>query len=267
MIKRKAIKAQVRPNVGFETLYRRRLDAMIDAMSRSYTRWVMAAFRANPPAVAKLAMDAASATQMKKVLAALKKKWNKDFDDGSQKLAKWFAQGMNKRSDAQLKKILKDAGFAIGDLKMTKAQRDVLIASIEENVSLIKSIPEKFHTQIEGDVMRAVQTGMDQGTLAKKLKKTGKVTKKRAKFIARDQSFKANSSLQKARQLNLGITRGIWRHSHAGKEPRPSHLANDGNEFDLKTGWYDPDEKAWIMPGQLINCRCTWSPIIPELED
>lgn len=266
MLKMKAASGQVRPNAGFIAIYRKRLDCMVDAMMRSYQKWVMAAYRAEPPAVAALAMDA-SATTMKKVLAELKKKWFKDFDDGSEALAKWFAQGVNKRSDIQLKAILKKAGFAIGDLKMTKAQRDVLAASIEENVSLIKSIGEKYHTQIEGDVMRAVQTGLDQGALAKKLYKTGEVTKKRAKFISRDQSFKANSSLQKARQLDLGITHGIWHHSHAGKEPRPSHVANDGKKFDLRTGWYDPDEGEWIMPGQLINCRCTWAPIIPELED
>lgn len=261
----------VRPNAGFAIIYRKKLYAMIDRMARSYMRWVMAAYRSNPPAVAELAsdmaMDAASASVMKKVLAELKKRWLKDFDEGSMKLAKWFAQAANKRSDAQLKKILKDAGFAIGDFTMTKAQKDVLQAAIEENVSLIKSIPEQFHQKIEGDVMRSVATGADQGALVKKLQKTYKVTKKRAKLIAKDQNFKATSSLTKARQLSLGIDRGIWHHSHAGKEPRPSHVANDGKSFDLKTGWFDPDEKEWIMPGQLINCRCTWSPIIPELED
>lgn len=270
MLKERAA-TPVRPNAGFAIAYRKKLYAMIDRMARSYMRWVMAAYRSNPPAVAELtadmAMDAASASVMKKVLDELKKKWMKDFDEGSVKLAKWFAQAAHKRSDAQLKKILKDAGFSIGDLKMTKAQKDVLQAAIEENVSLIKSIPAQFHQKIEGDVMRSVATGGDQGQLVKKLQKTYKTTKKRAKLIAKDQNSKATSSMTKARQVSLGIKYGIWQHSHAGKEPRPSHLANDGNKFSLEKGWFDPDEREWIMPGQLINCRCTWSPIIPELED
>jgi len=51
-------------------------------------------------------------------------------------------------------------------------------------------------------------------------------------------------------------------HSHAGKEPRPSHLANDGKPYKIAEGWYDPDEKKYVWPGTLINCRCFSKPVV-----
>jgi uncharacterized protein with gpF-like domain len=89
------------------------------------------------------------------------------------------------------------------------------------------------------------------------------VTRKRAALISRDQNSKATSALHKARQLELGIEEGIWMHSHGGKKPRPSHLKNDGKKYDIKKGWYDPDAKQWVQPGELISCHCVGRSIIP----
>ena len=69
-----------------------------------------------------------------------------------------------------------------------------------------------------------------------------------------------------ARQQEAGITKGIWQHSTAGKEPRPTHVKMNGKKFDISKGFYDKDEGEWVMPGQLINCRCTWRPVILGFE-
>ncbi|ELZ1101181.1 TPA: phage head morphogenesis protein, partial [Escherichia coli] len=88
--------------------------------------------------------------------------------------------------------------------------------------------------------------------------------RRRAETIARDQNNKATAVIQSERQKKLGITKGIWRHSHAGKQPRPSHVKADGKEFDLDKGLYLDGE--WVLPGEAINCRCTWSPVIPGID-
>ena len=85
--------------------------------------------------------------------------------------------------------------------------------------------------------------------------------KDRAALIARDQSNKANSVVNRTRQLELGITRAKWMHSHGGKEPRPDHLAADGKEYDIEKGCLISGE--YIQPGEMINCRCTSRPILP----
>ena len=40
---------------------------------------------------------------------------------------------------------------------------------------------------------------------------------------------------------------------------------NDGKEYDIKTGWFDPDPKVrkHIRPGELIHCRCLVTPVLP----
>jgi uncharacterized protein with gpF-like domain len=148
---------------------------------------------------------------------------------------------------------------------MTKAQRDVLRATVHANVSLIKSIPTQYLNQVEGIVMRSVQQGMAIGPLAKELEKNYGVTRRRAALIARDQNIKATSALNRARQTELGITHAYWQHSHAGNEPRPTHVAMNNKKYSLEKGMWDSHEKKFIQVGQLINCRCTSKSIVAGL--
>ena len=104
---------------------------------------------------------------------------------------------------------------------MTTPMNNALQATITENVGLIRSIPERYFTEVEGLVMRSVARGRDLSYLTDELQKRYGITRRRAALIARDQNNKATSVMQAARQKSLGITQGIWRHSHAGKEPRP----------------------------------------------
>lgn len=274
------VTAPVHPSIGFQLVYRKALDKMIDQMHRSVMYWLLAAFKADPPRIARDAKVAnvhveatkkkskyskkKPATKMQQVMDEMTKQWNERFEKGSQELAKYFAKSVHKRSSLQLKKILKDAGFSV-QTEMTATQRDIFAAVVNENVHLIKSIPQQYLGSVQQKVMAAVAHGNDQAELTKQLQKSYGVTKRRAKLIARDQTSKANSAFTRANQMDLGITEAIWKHSHAGKVPRPSHVANDGKRYSLKTGWYDPDEKQWIFPGELINCRCLSRSIIPEL--
>lgn len=283
----------VRPNAGIKDEYRAKLERRIDEMAKSYAHWIRACYRANKPRMAMdsvvlfpkhleqvgretgetlsvdedgaiwLAMDASPAQELQRELRGLGAKWQQQFDDGAPEIAAWFAKKASKRSEAVLKSILKKAGYTV-QFKMTQKMRDVFTATVEENVSLIKSIPSQFHTQVEGLVMRSVATGRDLHQLTRDLQKRFGVTRKRAEFISLDQNNKATSALMKVRHVELGLEEGIWLHSHAGKEPRPTHLANHGKKFSILEGWFDPDPRVRtrIMPGQLIKCRCTWKPIV-----
>lgn len=254
----------VRPNAGLQALYRKRLDCLIEAMHRSFMKWVLAAYRANVPHVVEMAADKLPADEMRDVMRELAKRWRSRFDDGSKMLAAYFAQSASKRTDAQLKAILKKSGFSV-DFKMTKAQRDIVASVVNENVSLIKSIPDQYIKCVEGAVMRSVQVGNDVGGLAKELEETFGVTKRRAQFIARDQTSKATASLNRARQLELGIKEAEWQHSGAGRHPRPTHVkaGRERARFDVAKGWYDPAVKKFIQPGELPNCRCVSRSILP----
>ncbi len=251
----------VRPNPTLERRFRKKLLALIEEMHRSVVYWISAQYRETPPAFAE---DASPANALQREMNGLKVRWLKRFDEDAQRLAEHYAKDIQDRSDAQLKAILKKSGFSV-KFRMTKAQRDVKAATVHENVSLIKSIPQKYLSDVEGAVMRSVQTGRDLGALSKNLQKTYDVSKKRAALIARDQNNKATSAMNRARQSELGIKEAVWVHSNAGKTPRPSHLkaGKDKVRYNIEEGWYDPDVGEYILPGQLINCRCTSRSIIP----
>jgi SPP1 gp7 family putative phage head morphogenesis protein len=250
----------LRPNAGLEAAYIEKLDRLVREMQKSVAYWILSTYRNNEPIIAM--DDILPANALKRAIAELTKRWQKQFDQAAPALAKWFSIAAHKRSDAQLRAILRKGGFSV-KFQMTPAMRDVLKATIEQNISLIKSIPEQYLKNVQGHVMRSVQAGRDLGTLTKALHKNYGVTQRRAAFIARSQNNLATGAMNKARQQELGITKAKWRHSKAGKHKRPTHVANDGKLYDVAKGWYDPDVKRWIFPGELPNCRCSSISVIP----
>ncbi len=229
-------------------------------MQKSVFYWLTANYKASGAAVA---MDASPAVFLREAMRKLTKRWTRVFDDLAQKLATRFASDAMQNTDVSISNALKKSGFTV-EFKMSAPMNNALQAIITENVGLIRSIPEKYFTEVEGLVMRSVSRGRDLSYLTDELQKRYGITRRRAALIARDQNNKATSAMQAARQKSLGITQGIWRHSHAGKEPRPSHVKADGKVFDLDRGMYL--DGKWVMPGEEINCRCTWSAILPGLK-
>lgn len=250
----------VHPNAGIAAQYRARIERLIDDMQRSYVYFLKAQYRATPP---ELAEDALPSRELQRRLSSLGAQWQARFDSAAPKLAKWFLKAIERRSRTQLMRILKDSGIAV-NFTMTRSMRDVLNATLSENVSLIKSIASQYHTQVDGLVMRSVAAGRDLGYLTDELQARYGITRRRAKLIAKDQNDKATASMTRVRQLDAGITEAIWLHSHGGNEPRPTHLANSGQRYDVARGWFDPDPKVrrLIHPGELINCRCVSKPIV-----
>lgn len=247
-----------RPNAGIEARYRAALDKWVDAMHRSVAYWILAAYRANPPT---MAMDASPADSLTREMRKLARRWIRQFDEAAQKMAVLFADGVTKYTEASAKIILKDAGFSI-PFKPSKMMTDAFDSVVNENVNLIKSIPQKYLTDVEGAVMRSVQAGRDVGALADELQKIHQITRNRAAFIARDQNNKATAVMVKARRLSIGINEAIWVHSGGGVKPRPSHVkaGAEKRRYNIAEGCEIDGE--FIMPGELPNCRCVSRPVI-----
>ncbi len=258
----------VRPSLVVDNAFKNRLMALIVEMTKSVEHWVRAAYFRNQPEIAEMfaAADADPVEELQRTLSNLSKKWQKRFDDGSERLAEYFLKDVDARTDLELKRILKKAGFSVR-FKLTKGQRAVAKASVRANVALIKSIPEQYLKQVEGSVMRAFQVGGDLKALTDEIVAHGVVTRKRAAFIARDQNNKATAALARAKQLDVGISQAVWMHSSGGREPRPTHVkaGRDKVVFDLEEGWFDPAIQKYIQPGQEINCRCVSRPVLPGL--
>jgi len=254
----------VRPNSFVETAYRARLLSLVDRMNRSTHRWLRAAYRSNEPRVAALlAQDELPATAVAARVRRLARYWQRKFDALAPDLARYFATQVSKRSTAALSTMLKRGGIAV-KMRDTRAYQDVLKAAVEENVSLIRSIPQQHFGRIEGMVLRSVQTGRDLHQLTEDLEDAFGVARRRAELIARDQNNKATAVLQRTRQAELGVTEAIWVHSGGGAHPRPTHVkaGKERVKFSLVDGWYDPAIQKRIWPGTEINCRCVARPVI-----
>ncbi len=245
------------PNAGIEATYRKKLKRLIAEMQASITYWLEQRYRAS------MAQDATPADDLQRTMTHLAEQWQARFDEGAQRLADWFAQKTKNYADGTLQGILKDSGFAV-KFTMTEPMENAYSAVIHEQVGLIKSIASEHLQEVQGLVMRSVQQGRTLGELSQELEKRYGITKRRAALIARDQNNKATAVLTRTRHQQLGITQAKWRHSHAGKHPRPSHVAFDGKTYDIDKGAYIDGE--WILPGELINCRCTARPVLPGID-
>lgn len=256
--------APVRPSAAIEIAYRKRLDTLLDEMQRSLVYWIGAKYKANEPEISRLAADDSPAANLRRAFRRLARRWQGRFDDLSSDLAKYFAQQTAQRSTAALQSMLKRGGMTVR-FKMSRPVNDIVQASVGENVALIKSIAQQHLTAVEGHVMRSVIQGRDLATLSSALQDQFGVTKRRAAFISRDQSNKMTAAVTRARHMELGVQEAVWVHSAGGKVPRPSHVkaGRDKTHYSVADGWFDPNEKKFIHPGELIWCRCVSRPVIP----
>jgi SPP1 gp7 family putative phage head morphogenesis protein len=212
-----------------------------------------------------LASDATPTKQLERLLEKWGQQWIKRFDLAAQKISLDFAAKNQNATQTAMQASLKKAGFTV-PFKPTRASIEAYKAVAAEQVGLIKSIAQKYHTDVQTQVWQSVKRGADLRTLSQQLEKNYGVTRRRAALIARDQNAKAKATIEAVRHQEIGIRQAIWMHSKAGKEPRPTHVAMNNKLYDLNKGMWDSDEQKYIHPGELINCRCTMRPYIPGFE-
>lgn len=239
-----------RPNAGTQALYRRKLMEMFRPMYDETVETVRRAYEHNEP---EMAADSTPANVLQQAVRRMVLRWQKRWDLGAPELAKWFAQSVVDRTDASLQASLRKAGMSVR-FQMTPQVTDIAAATVHQNVQLIKSIPQEFLGEVEGLVMRSVQTGRDLHQLTQDLQARYGITERRATIIARDQNNKATSAIVNARQRQLGITEAIWLHSKGRKHPRKKHLAAHGERYDVTKGLPVGDKGQYVFPGEEINC-------------
>lgn len=250
------------PNLGIRNKFKKRIKKLTRLMKRSVMYWVKAGYRANPPKVAILSEDAAPSDEMQKVLDKLTRQWLGNFDNYGNMALKDFVESMFHTSQLSLFQALQLAGFTVKQ-KTTAAMKDAIAAAIQENIQLIKSIPQDYLNEVQGVVMRGYTRGRDLQYIERELNKIYPGVEDWVKLIARDQSNKLTSVASRTQHMELGLYKAEWMHSHAGKKPRPEHVAVDRKEFDLREGMYILGK--WTFPGEEINCRCTYRVLLDDL--
>lgn len=259
------------PPAGIEREYEKRLKKAVREMEKSCVYWLRAKYRANE---SRIVGDSAT-DDLLKAFRKLLRQWERNFRELADVLPKWFVtkiRGYVTGNLAAQTKPLRDAGLGF-NLKfsyMSQRERQTFQAIVKENVNLIKSIVRESLTQVEGIVLRNIEAGHDLARMTEDLHKQFGVSERRARMIARDQTNKATNNLSRQRLLDYGVTKGIWMHTASGKTYRETHENDmDGQEYDIREGCFDPDEKVnrHIQPAELVNCYCVCRPLIPRLSE
>lgn len=250
-------------NAGLEARYRKALQLLLRDMAVDIRKRLKRVYQ---PAQERLALDAHAmdddpVVSLRTLLRHLGLRWQRRFDRMAKDIAEDFATRAQSDFDFAFRKRLREAGFTV-QFRPTERMVSAYRATVAENVSLIKSVPQQFLKDVEGAVWRSALKGGAAYELSTEIRAKYGIAARRAAFIAQDQSAKARTTFEQSRRTELGITHAIWRHSHAGRTPRPSHVAMDGKKFEIAKGMWDSAEQAFIQPGYLPRCRCTSRAVI-----
>lgn len=148
--------------------------------------------------------------------------------------------------------------------------RQVFKISVEQNLQLIKTLSQRQLSRFKNTVLTNLQSGeYNAAKIIEQLTKDFGMTKRHAKFIARDQSHKLIASLSLARYENIGVREYTWKNAHdrrvrgnpGGLYPNAkyNHWTREGKTFSFD----DPPPDG--NPGMPYNCRCYAQPHINEL--
>jgi hypothetical protein len=174
------------------------------------------------------------------------------------------------------KQALKSAGVNAGAIEkaftvpvvskqfVSPAAAQMIPDYVEQNVRLITHIGEKDITRISEVISKGVESGLDYSKIVDELKATDGFNSARAERVALDQINKINQQVQLLNAEALGCTKARWKHVAGQFTSRPTHVAMDGKEFDIKVGMFDPAVNKYIKTGELPFCRCVARIIAPK---
>lgn len=240
---------RVYTNKGIEKKYRKKLDALADAMSKSVMYWVLADYGNR------------SAVQMAKAIQKRIKQWKKIFGEESEKIALWFAKSLKRQVEADMKVSFRGAGLKLRD----DVPLNTFKAIQAENNELITSIPEKYFTGIETVAMLALLYGWSKDRFTDELVKRYGIMSRRVKNISADQTHKTTEIFKRAICLENGVRYARWVYTYRSDRPREEHVIANGTLFELDKGCLIQGE--YIYPGEKINCKCAFVPVVAEYGD
>lgn len=127
---------------------------------------------------------------------------------------------------------------------------------VDENVGLIKTIPQESLGKMRRIVLEGYRKGETTTSIVKKIQRTYGVDRRHAQLLARDQIAKLNSNITQRQQRDAGVQEYIWSTS-GDSRVREDHKRLNNKRFR----WDDPpvvDTRTGrrCHPGEDYQCRC-----------
>lgn len=132
---------------------------------------------------------------------------------------------------------------------------------IQENIRLIKSLPERYYDEVSRVIRSGVIEGKGIKTIQTGLKKASNGVMNNAKIIARDQVGNVLAEITRQRYEQAGLDRYMWS-SVGDARVRDTHEEWDGQIFTWRNG-----SPNGTHPGQEIQCRCIAQVVEKDVKD
>lgn len=163
-----------------------------------------------------------------------------------------FVDGVNRAVGVDLSPVLDEEGMA-----------DYIDVAVQDNVELIRTIPEQHFRRIEQAVYGGVRAGQAPTQIALNIQQATGITQRRARGIARDQASKLRGEITERRQQQAGVKYFRWATS------KDERVGTDHARAASRDVGYGPGVYRWDrppkegIPGRAArpNCRCTATPI------
>lgn len=157
-----------------------------------------------------------------------------------------------RHTDTFIEVARRTLGIDIRSVVRQEDLSDYLRTAAARNASLIKSLADDVVKRVEQTVYENSIAGNSVKTLRARLKEQFDISDRRARLIARDQSSKLTSDLNRIRQEQAGVTSYKWMTSR-DERVRERHRTLEGKVYK----WGEPTgAENGLPPGQPINCRC-----------
>lgn len=156
--------------------------------------------------------------------------------------------------------------------EIEKNHKKTIEAQIEQNISLIKTLPSDVATKVVNDIAENALKGKRAESIEKIIRsKTDQHARASARLIARTEVAKTQAALTEARSKDIGINWYVWRTALDGDRVRKSHRNMEG----VLVNWNNPPSPEELVgeknvgryhAGNIWNCRCYAEPLL-EIDD
>lgn len=156
--------------------------------------------------------------------------------------------------------VLSPTGVNLGTL--LNPAGETMEAFNQSILALIRNIDDDTRNAIAGEVWRGFQARTPRRQVAKAIAERVEVSRKRALFIASDQTQKMAARLDQARQEEAGFEEYEWMKS-GKKNFRPVHAARHGKIYS----WKKPPEDGHPGTQPYCGCKARAHLVIPDDDD
>lgn len=280
--KRKPAKP-IKPNDDVEAYYRRQMKSLVRAMARSVDQNVM-------PVLKRTKQEYTADAWSDDIETALQAAWapfaTAAMEATYRRLANDVVDRMAANTTASIvRSVNQSVGINLGPVFEAQPMRDYMNVAINENVSLIRSLPDEYYKRIRTIVYDGVAGKESPTSIAEQIQEGTGVSRRRAQTIAKDQTGKITSQVVQRRQEQAGIKYFKWvtagdnrvTGKPGGRYPDAAIKCYDISRKDVGygRGVFPISEGAtWrgeknLYPGRAhVNCRCTQSVVFEwEVEE